>query len=81
MWVPRKPQAGLDPVELPEKERAWLTLPHAGQTTLEEVWLCLDAPWCGGKGCVLRGITKTGGWGGTQDCAKDGGEHPGGEGA
>ena len=61
MWVPGKPQAALDPVELPEKEREWLNLLHTGQTTLEEVWLCLDAPSCERKGCVLSGITQIGG--------------------
>lgn len=61
MWEPGKPQAGLDPVELPEKEREWLNLLHAGQTTLEEAWLCLDVPSCERKGCVLNGIAKIAG--------------------
>lgn len=64
MWEPGKPQAGLDPEELPEKEREWLNLLHAGQTTLEEAWLCLDVPSCERKGCVLNGIAKTAGCGG-----------------
>lgn len=39
----KKPQTGLDQVELPEKER-WRPTPfHTGQTTLEEGWLPLDA--------------------------------------
>ena len=64
MWEPGKPQAGPDPVELPEKEREWLNSLHAGQTTLEETWLCLDVPSCERKGCVLNGIAKIAGCGG-----------------
>lgn len=71
--MPTKPQAGPSPVELPEKERQWLAVLHASQTTLEEVWLCLRrVPSWKRKGCVLSGVTKIGGGGGAVEGLRTG---------
>ena len=60
----RKTSGRSGPSGTSEKEREWLNLLHAGQTTLEEAWLCLAVPSCERKGCVLNGIAKIVGCGG-----------------